>query len=194
MQVGQTIKILIYSKHEDDPNLCTAERLVRHGLAERIRRYIEIPECSVVLNPFANTYIKSSDRVYVQTCGIVAIDVSWKRGIDTLKKIRRGNQRALPILIAANSINYGKPFKLSTAEALVAALIITGFHEEALEIASLFKWGQHFILLNRERIEKYLQAQSDEELEQIQRTIFNINTSSNTRILDLLHKYLLEEP
>lgn len=190
--MGQAIRIFIYSKHEDDPNLCTAERLVRRGLAKRIRRLIEIPECSIVLNPFANTYIKSSDRVYVQTCGIVAVDVSWKRGVDILKKIRRGNQRALPILIAANSINYGKPFKLSTAEALIAALIITGFDEEALEIASLFKWGQHFISLNRERIEKYLQAQSDEELEQMQRTLFKIDAPPNTRILDLLHRYVLE--
>lgn len=187
----QTVKILIYSKYEDDPNLCTAEKLVRHGIAKKISRYSEIPECSIVLNPLANTYIKSSDDIYIQNCGIVAIDVSWKRGVDVLKNIKRGNQRALPILIAANNINYGKPFRLSTAEALIAALIITGFCEEAMKIASLFKWGRHFILLNRDRIEKYKQAKSDEELEQMQRTLFNIDIPSNTRVLDLLHKYVL---
>jgi len=140
----------------------------------------------------ANKYLKSSDRIYIEKCGIVAIDVSWKRGLKILRKIRKGNHRVLPILIAANNINYGKPFKLSTAEALIAALLTTGFHEEAMKIASLFKWGQQFIELNKNRIERYMLAQSDEELEQIQRELFSISISQNIKIIDLLHKYVVE--
>lgn len=188
-----SVKIFIYTKSEDNPDACTAEKLIRHGLAKRIFSYDEIPLCSIVLNPIASTYLKQSDRIYIEKCGITAIDVSWKKSVTTLRKVRSGHQRVLPVLIAANSVNYGKPFKLSTAEALIATLMITGFYEEALKIASFFKWGPTFIQLNNERFQLYSQAKTDEDVEQIQRRLFNLNYPEDLKLLELLHKIVEDD-
>jgi pre-rRNA-processing protein TSR3 len=188
-----SIKIYILTKGEDDPDLCTAEKLIRRGLAYRITRLTEIPQCSIVLNPYAKTYTKFSDRDYIVRCGLTAIDVSWKGSTNVLKSLKHGIQRVLPLLIAANPINYGKPFKLSTAEAIAAALYITNFKDLASKILSQFKWGYHFIELNRERLELYSRVNTDEEMEKIQLELFGIDQEylkGKNRLINLLHNII----
>jgi pre-rRNA-processing protein TSR3 len=65
-------------------------------------------------------------------------------------------------------VNFGRPTKLSTVEALAAALYIAGFKDEALKILSIFKWGHTFIELNREMLEKYAHAGGSSEIVKLQ--------------------------
>ena len=67
----------------------------------------------------------------------------------------KANERKLPLLLAANPVNYGKEIKLNCAEALAGALFLGGFQEEAEEILDCFKWGPAFFSINEMHFDKY---------------------------------------
>ena len=71
-------------------------------------------------------------------------------------------------MLAANPVNWGKPFKLSTVEALAAGLIILGERSQAELILSKFSWGHVFLELNREPLAEYALARDSAEVVRIQ--------------------------
>jgi len=101
--------------------------------------------------------------------GLAGIDCSWVYADDVLNLFTRGTSRCLPYLIAANPVNYGVPTKLSTVEALSAALYIAGYKRKAERLLSIFKWGLGFIVLNRELLESYAQAKDSSEVVELQK-------------------------
>ena len=84
----------------------------------------------------------------------------------------RGQNRRLPLLLAANPINYGKISKLSSAEALYSALFITDFISQASQILSIFKWGKSFISLNASPLEEYRLVKNYENISKIEKEFF----------------------
>lgn len=144
------IKIFAYHLAQDDPKKCTSKKLAKFGVLRVIRKVRQVPKKAIVLNPLARRILSKEDLALVLAYGIVVIDSSWKKGYEIFRKIRRGEQRRLPMLIAANPVNYGKPFELSSAEALAAALLYLNLYEEAIVILNKFKWGAEFIKLNAE--------------------------------------------
>jgi pre-rRNA-processing protein TSR3 len=75
------------------------------------------------------------------------------------------NQRILPLLFAANSVNYGRPFKMNTAEALAATLYITGYKDLARVLLDPFGYGPEFLRLNFEALEAYSACSSAIEVD-----------------------------
>ena len=80
----------------------------------------------------------------------------------------------LPLLLAANPVNWGKPGKLTTAEALAAGLYLVGRKEQARNILGAFRWGERFFELNLEPLEAYSQAKSSSELVELQFEFFDL--------------------
>lgn len=158
------VRITVYHAGQCDPKKCTALKLKRLGLVRLVPKMKFLPKRAVVLNPFSKTVFSPADSVRVEKFGLAALDCSWKHAEKVMLKHVRGTSRHLPILIAANPVNFGKPTKLSTVEALAAALYIAGFEEEAYKLLSVFKWGATFVDLNHDRLKYY--ANTEPALEQ----------------------------
>jgi pre-rRNA-processing protein TSR3 len=106
--------------------------------------------------------LSREDRELVQREGLVALDCSWNLSEDIFDRNIPGNNRRLPLLLAGNPTNYGIASRLSTAEALAAALMLTGFQQAAVHILSLFRWGETFLSLNHDPLESYAAASASE--------------------------------
>jgi pre-rRNA-processing protein TSR3 len=83
----------------------------------------------------------------------------------------KGTSRCLPILIAGNPVNFGKLTKLTTAEAIAAALYIAGFKEESEQLLSIFTWGHTFFELNRMFLDNYVTAKDSSEIVKMQNNL-----------------------
>jgi pre-rRNA-processing protein TSR3 len=125
-----------------------------------------------VLNPFSEVAFSPVDKDRAERFGLVGLDCSWEHAEKVLLKHVRGTSRCLPILIAGNPVNFGKATKLSTVEALAAALYIVGSKEQASELLSIFKWGHTFLDLNHERLESYKNARDSSEIVEMQHRFF----------------------
>jgi len=161
------IRLYVVRLRHDDPKKATGLRLCRRGLATLTRRP---PRGAVVLDPTASTFLSPADRPAALERGVVAVDASWRR----IGEVRwpRGRRRVLPLLIAANPINYGRPFRLSTAEAMASALCILGEWGQAEEVLSAFKWGPEFLRLNEDWLRAYAGASGPEEVAELCRRFY----------------------
>ncbi len=154
-------RIMIYDYHQDDPSKCTSARLQKFRLATRLHSLKDIPRSAVVLNPSSNLTLSSKDRTLIEQYGLVGLDCSWNLSEDILQNNFKGENRRLPILLAGNPTNYSVRGRLSTAEALAAALVITGFEKQAQRLLAVFNWGNTFLTLNKEPLEAYSQTSAD---------------------------------
>jgi pre-rRNA-processing protein TSR3 len=167
--VQEPVKIVVYHARQCDPKKCTALKLERHGLIRIVHRMRLLPKRAVVLNPLSEIAFSPADRRRIERFGLAALDLSWEHAERALLKSVRGTSRCLPYLIAGNPVNFGKPTKLSTVEALAAALYITRFEQEAAQLLSIFKWGHTFIETNQERLEKYANAENSADVVKLQK-------------------------
>ncbi|MFQ5837173.1 MAG: DUF367 family protein [Thermoplasmata archaeon] len=156
--------IRLYAYHQElcDPKRCTSKKLARHGLLRLVSRLKNLPRGSVVLNPVSGTALSRKDAAAAGHHGLCVLDTSWRSG--SFPRVRGCRERTLPYLVAANPVNYGKPIKLSSAEALAAALYVMGYAEQAEKLLSKFKWGPIFLQLNAEPLKLYREAEDSSEV------------------------------
>jgi pre-rRNA-processing protein TSR3 len=169
--VEKSLRLTIYHASQCDPKRCTGLKLKRHGLARVVTKVRFLPRRAVVLNPFSEIAFSPADRERVEAFGLAALDCSWEHAEKVLLKQVRGTSRCLPILIAGNSVNFGKATKLTTVEALAAALYIAGFKQKAAELLSIFVWGHTFLELNHALLENYAAAKDSTEIIEMQESL-----------------------
>jgi pre-rRNA-processing protein TSR3 len=156
------IQVLMFE--QDDPSKCTAAKLVKFGIAKRIRH---LSGKDMILNPFANEFVLRTDRDL--TTSITAIDCSWELAQGMFLKKFVGLSRKLPPLLAGNPVNYSKIGKLTTAEAIAGALYIMDYADLANSVIGKFKWGHTFFDLNQYLLADYSNAKTIDDVVEISR-------------------------
>ena len=155
----------VYHTAQDDPRKNTALRLQKAGKANLFDDIRKAPKHSVLLNPFAKKALSREDLDDMRRHGLLALDCSWKQAEETFPVLLGATRsRALPFLVAANPINYGKPFVLSTAEAIGAALAIVGEMRQARDVLSAVPFGDLFLTLNKNPLEDYAKCETSAEV------------------------------
>ncbi|WP_135534800.1 MULTISPECIES: DUF367 family protein [Halostella] len=148
---------------DDDPKKCTARKLERFDLAA-LHRSARATPYGVVLNPHAEQALSPADA---DANRLVALDCSWETAGEAMFDLP-GEHRALPFLVAANPVNYGRPFRLTTVEALAAGLVILGERDHAERILAKFTWGETFLELNAEPLRRYADCEDSTEIVAVQ--------------------------
>ncbi len=167
----QVPRLFVYLMGQDDPKRCTAAKLARFGLALPVHKKSAILPHAVILDPYAPRTLMQTDRPFIASHGIIAVDCSWERADESLRGFK-GETRRLPGLLAANPTKFSQLGVLSSVEALSAGLYIIGFEKQACLLLSKFKWGPHFLTLNEEPLREYAAAKSEAEVSEIERSFF----------------------
>ncbi len=147
---------------QDDPKKCTAAKLVKFGLANNVHK---TSTKTLVLDPFAEKTLLNKDKKLISS--VTGIDCSWNLADKTFVKKFTGIRRKLPPLFAGNPINYSKLNKLTTVEAISAALYILGHQDLSLKMLDKFKWGHTFYELNKALLEEYHKLESENKINSI---------------------------
>jgi len=165
------MELYIYNARQCNPKACTGAKLGRLGLAKVVYSPRQLPRSSLVLSPLATQVLSRRDSGFTV---LAALDCSWEEAERLIPRLRNLNERILPVLVAANPVNYGRPTKLSTLEALAGALCILGRADMAWRIARSVKWGCEFLRLNENLLKDYAECTGPEEVLQVQREYFGL--------------------
>lgn len=164
-RIGGTIGIHVYHTGQDDARKNTALRLQKAGKAHLFDDVKRAPKHAVLLNPFAKKALSREDLDDMRRHGLLALDCSWKQAEEAFPVLLGSTRsRALPFLVAANPVNYGRPFVLSTAEAIGAALAIVGEMRQARDVLSAVPFGDLFLQLNKNPLEDYAKCATSAEV------------------------------
>ncbi|EED43627.1 RNase L inhibitor protein [Enterocytozoon bieneusi H348] len=161
------IKKYIYEFNECDPKKCSGHKMVKLNKVISINTHQKF--FGILLSPIGKKIFSKKDLNKINNYGIGLIDCSWNK----IKEFNFGKicqntplylHRILPLLIAANPINYGKPYKLNCVEALGGALYIVGLKDEAKKVFDGFSYGNEFFKINYELLEEYVKCETENEI------------------------------
>ena len=164
---------------QDDPKKNTAVLSSKRGDITLHKRVNTLPKKGIILEPLCGKIFgpEDHDLLTQQNGSLVGLDCSWKQieiSVEQVMRRTRLKPRMLPLFLAANPVNWGKPGKLTTIEALAAATYLTGNREQASKLLSGFRWGERFIELNYEPLEEYSSAKSSADLVELQFEFFDL--------------------
>ncbi|KAL3944680.1 MAG: hypothetical protein SGBAC_001238 [Bacillariaceae sp.] len=166
-QALKGLRLNMWDFAQCDPKRCSGARLARRGIFQKMP--LKSAFRGIVLDPEAKIPVSPADLEILEKSGMSLIDCSWARLQEIpFKQMRSGHHRLLPFMVAANTVNYGRPFKLNCAEACAATLSICGKPEAAKAVMKEFSYGEEFLSLNAEVFEMYAACKDAEEVVQKQ--------------------------
>ncbi|KAL7790324.1 DUF367 domain-containing protein [Trichoderma ceciliae] len=137
-----------------DPKRCSGKKLMRLGLMREM--HLGQRHGGVIITPNGKKVISPADRELMDQFGAAVVECSWARTNEVQwNKVGGKCERLLPYLVAANTVNYGKPWRLNCVEALAAAFAICGHLDWAEQILAPFSYGPSFLEINSSLLKKY---------------------------------------
>jgi len=169
---------------QDDPKKNTAVLASKRGNLKLHKRINTLPKRGIILEPLCGKVFGPEDHALIINGGsLVGLDCSWAHIEESVAQVMRRTRlqpRMLPLLLAANPVNWGKPGRLTTAEALATVLYLIGRIKQARDVLGAFRWGERFFELNKEPLDAYAQAQTSAELVELQFEFFDIDRPEET--------------
>ncbi|KAK9447069.1 UPF0293 protein C1F3.04c [Limtongia smithiae] len=161
------VKLAMWDFDHCDPKRCSGKKLARLGLMRALRVGQKFQ--GLVISSNGKLPVCPEDRAILDESGVAVVECSWAR-IDEIPFARIGgrNERLLPYLVAANPVNYGKPWKLNCVEAVAAALAITGHRDWAADLLANFSWGHAFLDVNKDLLDRYAACTDSASVQQAQ--------------------------
>jgi pre-rRNA-processing protein TSR3 len=152
-----------------DAKRCSGKRLMHFGLMRELA--IGQKFAGVVISPNAKKVVSPADRELLEQHGAAVVECSWVR-VKEVPWARIGGkcERLLPYLVAANPVNYGRPWRLNCVEALAACFMICGKGEWADRVLEHFPYGKPFLEINSQLFERYARCKDDEEVRKAEET------------------------
>ena len=165
---------------QDDPRKNTAVLASKRGDIKLHKSVRTLPKRGIILEPLCGKVFGPEDHDLLthERGALVGLDCSWahiESSVESIMKKTRLKPRMLPLLLAANPVNWGKPGRLTTAEALAAALYLAGRTDEAKTVLGAFRWGDRFFELNQNPLDAYAEASTSSELVELQFEFFDLD-------------------
>ena len=171
------IPLHVIHLNQDDPRKCTSRKLAKRGECTLHTNPKKSPKRGLLLDPLSGILVGPDDQQSMERgSSIVSLDCSWKEIEGSLRLLYNSTNlqgRTLPIVLAANPVSWGKPGRLSNAEAFAVCLVIFDRWDEARQIMAPFKFGDEFFKLNELPLEAYSQAKTNYELAEAQWEFFD---------------------
>ncbi|KAH6615710.1 hypothetical protein B0J18DRAFT_402863 [Chaetomium sp. MPI-SDFR-AT-0129] len=151
-----------------DPKRCSGKRLLRLGLMRDL--HLGQRHAGVIITPNGKTTLSPTDAPLLNLHGAAVVECSWARTAEVQwNKVGGKCERLLPYLVAANTVNYGKPWRLNCVEALAAAFAICGHLDWAGEVLKPFAYGRAFLEINGELLKRYAGCEDEEGVKKAER-------------------------
>ncbi|SCU79571.1 LANO_0A06744g1_1 [Lachancea nothofagi CBS 11611] len=159
------VKLAMWDFEQCDPKKCSGKKLERLGVIKSLRVGQKFQ--GIVVSPNGKGVVCPNDLQIVEENGAAVVECSWAR-LDEVpfNKIGGKHERLLPYLVAANQVNYGRPWRLNCVEALAACFAIVGRVDLATELLSHFSWGLVFLDINKELLEVYQKCTDSESVKE----------------------------
>ncbi|EOO01986.1 putative duf367 domain-containing protein [Phaeoacremonium minimum UCRPA7] len=146
-----------------DPKRCSGKKLMKLGMMREL--HVGQRHNGVIITPNGKRVLSPADRELMDQYGAAVVECSWAR----MKEIQWAKvggkcERLLPYLVAANTVNYGKPWRLNCVEALAAAFYICGHPDWAEQVLAPFSYGSAFLEINSSLLKKYAACEDDKAI------------------------------